>query len=138
MELTVRIILRTREGIIVVQEPKSSQIELPGGRRREGEQTWKVTAARILRDKTGVLAHDHEIFLLHEAINRPKSGLRYRLIYSEARIPDYRILTHLISVGKGREKVSEVLYDEGRESRQFNHNHRRFLVRNKLFKPPGT
>lgn len=134
----VRIVLRTRHGILCSRNPRQRYWTLISGTRKEGESSWQDTAVACLRQVTGIPAYPGQLKKLRDDITQLKRDRcsRHRLIYCEAHVEDRVFLRNIVSHGPQNEHIDEKTYEEIREGGILEPGQRRILETLGLLKPP--
>lgn len=139
MRRTVRVVLRTRMGIIAVRKPKETQWWFIETDLLPSDQDWKHAAARALLDATCIEALPLTIHPLSSEILHSKDPRkRQHIQYAESRLSDAHVLAELESRGKNGQQVEEVTYWRARHEPCLRKEMRAFLEKKNLLAPPDV
>jgi len=137
MKKTVRAVLRTRMGIIMMRTEGQRLwgfIEIPVG---ENDVSWEHTLIRELPKITGIKAHLTRIRRITSRTSQRGASTRKRqTIYCEIVVPDTQILAEIRSWGPDGEEVGEIPYHRARDVTCVRKNVRDFLARYHLLRAP--
>lgn len=137
MEKTVRAVLRTRMGVIMVRaqgQTHWSFVEIPV---HETDATWEHALIRELPIITGIRAHLTQIRRITSRTSQRAGSKRKRqTIYCEVVVPDTQIITDIRSWGPHGEEIAEIPYPRARDAACVRKNERDFLARYRLLRAP--
>ena len=139
MEKTVRAVLRTRMGLIMVRIEGQSQWRCIEVNVAETDARWEHALIRELPLCTGIKIHLTQIKRITSRTSQRAGSKRKRqTIYCEVLIPDIHILTNIQSWGPGGLEVAEIPYHRARDAACVRKNERDFLARYHLLRAPRT